>query len=165
MVTRSLLADSTVITLLPNRSANWKQTRRLIIIISTFVFLIALAWALVGVWFILPFAGLEVALLAFLMYRGCYATYQKQMITINRQFVIFEAGTYYPQRNLTFLRQDVAIMVNEAKLPFDNSQLHFYTPDTRFELGQFLNQADRKLTLYYLKQAGIFVQSDKWWQQ
>ena len=71
--------ESVILTLQPNRSANWQQNKIIIMVMAAFVMSIAIAWSAVGVWIVLPFAGFEVGLLAFLMHRVSYSTYQKQI--------------------------------------------------------------------------------------
>ena len=77
-------SPDTVIRLLPNRSATWANTKLLMAAMIFFVMVIALAWAFVGAWVILPFAGFEVGLFALLMYKVSRFTYSKQIITINK---------------------------------------------------------------------------------
>jgi uncharacterized membrane protein len=165
MVERTIDNRCAVVTLSPNRSANWAQTKILITIIGVFVLCIALAWTAMGVWVILPFAGLEVSLLAFLMYRGSYSTYRKQVITISQDTLKFEAGVYRPSSNYQFSLQDLSLNVIEPNLPFDFSKLCFKDPQHSLEFGQFLNQEDRQLVIDYLQQAGVYIQRDKWWLQ
>jgi uncharacterized membrane protein len=154
-----------IITLMPNRSANWSQTKKLMAVMAFFVLLIALAWMFVGVWMILPFAGLEVGLLAFLMYRVSYSTYQKQIITLQGDRLMFQAGVYYPNRNCEFNLHDLAVHTIEPKLPLDQTQLFLQDSTQRVEIAQFLNQDDRKVLIEHFKRAGIHVQRDLWWRQ
>jgi uncharacterized membrane protein len=163
MVERKIDKNIAIVTLSPNRSANWTQTKTLITIIGLFVLCIALIWAALGVWIILPFAGLEVSLLAFLLYRGSYSTYRKQVITINQDTLKFEAGVYHPKCLFQFDLKQLSINVKEPTLPFDFSELHFKDAQHHLAFGQFLNQDDRLLTLDYLQQAGVHIQSDRWW--
>jgi Flp pilus assembly protein TadB len=67
--------DSVILPLQPNRSANWRQNKLIIIVIVAFVMITSIAWSVMGAWVILPFAGFEVGLLAFLMYRVSYSTW------------------------------------------------------------------------------------------
>jgi len=67
--------DSVILTLQANRSANWRQNKIIIIVMPAFVMIISMAWSVMGAWVILPFAGFEVGLLAFLIYRVSYSTY------------------------------------------------------------------------------------------
>lgn len=164
MVERHLVNNQVIITLSPNRSANWRQNKWLILVMAVLVMLIASIWALLGVWLILPFAGLEIGLLALLSHRACLACYQQQVITIRAQTVDFAAGVYRIKQHARFLRQALNVNVTEASLPMDLCQMRLGDKQQQIEFGQFLNQADRKLTLNYLQQAGIYVHSNLWWQ-
>ena len=68
--------------LTPNRSASWQDTKWLMLIFAVAVFTIAIGWAVVGVWIILPFAGVEVVLLIFIMYQVSRSTYRWETIDI-----------------------------------------------------------------------------------
>lgn len=156
--------DDIILTLQPNRSANWQQTKIVILVMATFVMLIALAWSVVGAWVILPFAGLEVTLLAFLMYRVSYSTYQKQIISIQNQQVIFQAGVYYPKRYIQFNRDHLTIKTTSPDTVYDHTQVVFESPQQKVEVGAFLNQLDRELMLTHLKNAQLYIHNDKWWK-
>jgi len=164
MVIAHTCIDVCIITLSPNRSANWLQTKILIMIIGLVVMLIATAWSFVGVWMVLPFAGFEVGLLAFLMYRVSYASYQKQIITIDLQYVKFEAGVYFPQQSHLFTKCDTKLAILEPEGPYDLTKIRLGDNNAVVELGCFLNQDDRKLALQHLKEAGLRVHSNKWWR-
>lgn len=156
--------DSVILTLQPNRSANWRQNKIIIMVMAAFVMSIAIAWSIVGVWVILPFAGLEVGLLAFLMYRVSYSTYQKQIITIHPNKVIFQAGVYYPKRYVSFAREQLTIKTKEPKTAYEQTTITLEDQQQKVEIGIFLNQQDRKTILSYFKQAQLQIHSDRWWQ-
>lgn len=166
MVKLEQLNQKTVITLSPNRSANWHQCKILLGVMSTIIMLIALAWSLVGAWLVLPFAGCEIGLLTFLMYRVNYASYQKQIITITADTLVFQTGTYYPQQQWVFkrLNTQLAITEEEVDTEFATTQLRLEGEKGVIEIGNFLNQSDRRLTLSYLQQQGLRIHSNKWWQ-
>jgi uncharacterized membrane protein len=163
MVNAHTQAHKSVITLSPNRSANWSQTKKLILAIGVLVMLIAIAWGFAGAWMILPFAGFEVGLLAFLLYRVSYSTYQKQIISIDSETVTFEAGVYFPKRSHSFARYDTKLAIIEADGAFDVTIIRLGDHNAVVELGHFLNQDDREIALQYLKDAGLRVHSNKWW--
>jgi uncharacterized membrane protein len=163
MVNAHTRANESIITLSPNRSANWLQTKILIGIIGAFVVLIAIAWSLVGAWMVLPFAGFEVSLLAFLMYRVFYFTYQKQIITIDSQYVTFKSGVYFPKQSRSFMRGDTKLGIIEPEGPYGVTKISLADNNVVVELGCFLNQDDRKIALQHLKAAGLRVHSNKWW--
>jgi uncharacterized membrane protein len=155
---------SVIVTLQPNRSANWQQNKIVIMVITAFVMIIAIAWSIVGAWVILPFAGFEVGLLAFLMYRVSYSTYQKQIITINKKTLTFHAGVYYPKRYHVFSKDKVAVKTVEPETEYEQIQITLDDGHQSIIIGQFLNQADRITTLEHLKKAKLHIHSDKWWK-
>ncbi|MGS2720343.1 DUF2244 domain-containing protein [Paraglaciecola aestuariivivens] len=162
-----LKRQQNVLTLIlqPNRSASWQQTKHAIILVTLFVMMIALIWTLAGAWLILPFAGLEAGLLAFLMYRGSLATYQKQVITIYPDKVIFQAGLYYPQRVCSFNKASLLVTTTEADTPFEHSYMCLADGQKVVPFGQFLNQPDRLMALQHFKQAKLPILSNKWWKE
>ena len=156
--------DLVILTLQPNRSANWRQNKIFIIVLSGFVILVASIWSIVGVWLILPFAGIEVALLAFLMYRASYFSYQKQIITIGCEQVLFEAGVYYPKTCFSFSKKNLSVNTTEANTQFEQTQISLQDGQQSINVGQFLNQSDRITALSHLKKANLHIHSDKWWK-
>jgi uncharacterized membrane protein len=155
---------SVILTLQPNRSANWQQNKIIIMVMAAFVMSIAIAWSTVGVWIILPFAGFELGLLAFLMHRVSYSTYQKQIITINLDTVIFQAGVYYPKRFHSFNRDKLFVKTIEAQSEFEQTHITLDDGHQAIVIGQFLNQPDRVATLDHLKKAKLHIHIEKWWK-
>ena len=83
MVEVSTFEHQVQLHLSPNRSATWQQTKHLIAAFALFISSIAIAWSLAGAWVILPFAGLEVGLLALIMYLVSKATYRWETLLIS----------------------------------------------------------------------------------
>jgi uncharacterized membrane protein len=156
--------DSVTLILQPNRSANWRQNKIIIVIMAVFVMAIAIAWSVVGVWIVLPFAGFEVGLLAFLMYRVSYSTYQKQIITIHSDKVTFQAGVYYPDCFHSFCTDELLIKTIEAQSEFEQTHITLNDKHHTIVIGQFLNQPDRLATLDHLKKAKLHIHTDRWWK-
>ena len=156
--------DSVILTLQPNRSANWQQNKIIIMVMTAFVMIIAIAWSLVGVWIILPFAGFEVGLLTFLMYRVSYSTYQKQIITINSHAVTFESGVYYRKQCIHFEKDKTSVITIEAQTDFEQTHITLKDKQQKVVIGEFLNQQDRQTMLNHFKEAQLYVHSDKWWK-
>ncbi|WP_026375226.1 DUF2244 domain-containing protein [Aestuariibacter salexigens] len=164
MVSLQQRSDGAVITLMPNRSASWKQTKWLISAMAFFVFSIAIAWSFVGAWVVLPFAGFEVGLLALLMYRVSYATYQQQIIAIDDSNISIETGVYRPHTRIKMDRHVTHLDVIEANTVFEIPALTLVNPRQQVIIGEFLNREDRLKTRALLKQVGIPVCSDQWWR-
>jgi len=75
-----------------------------------FVMSIAIGWTMAGAWIILPFAGLEVGLFAFFMYRICRQGFAQQIITITADQVLIES---------VIQRRDVARTYHRELLSFE----------------------------------------------
>ncbi len=163
MVTTKSSQDGIIITLSPNRSATMRQTRGVIFLISTFVLIIAVGWAWVGVYYILPFAGLEVALLAYFMQKVCYSTYEKEVITIKQEQVIIHSGLHSIEHTMLMKRSDTQVVVSEPDNPSEPIELNLTDSTSRYEIGTFLNQGDKIATRKALKQAGLTEFNNKWW--
>jgi uncharacterized membrane protein len=149
----------TVITLQPNRSATWAELRLFLFLICGTTLAVGLFWAFVGLWAILPFSGLEAALVAFVLYRVCQATYQRQVITCSPEAVIVQFGTQFPKRSWTLERARTRITVSTPRHPLDAPELRIYDQLNSIELGRFLNKDDKTLALQALKSAGLPVRN------
>jgi uncharacterized membrane protein len=156
--------DSVILTLQPNRSANWRQNKIIIMVMAAFVMTIAIVWGVVGVWMILPFAGFEVGLLAFLMYRVSYSTYQKQIITIDKDTLTFHAGVYYPKSCYSFCKGKVVVKIIEPQTSYEQTHITLDDGQQKVVVGEFLNQQDRQTTLSHFKKAHLYVHNDAWWK-
>ncbi|TDF37364.1 DUF2244 domain-containing protein [Alteromonadaceae bacterium M269] len=139
----------------PNRSASWVQTKHLLFVLGGVSLTIALAWSFAGAWVILPFAGLEVGLLAFLMHRVCFATYQQQVIHINDEDIYVQLGVYKPARGWRLNKINVKVIVVEPDHPDDPLGLMLQDQKQCVEIGTFLNIDDKKQLLDELKQFGL----------
>lgn len=155
---------ATTIVLQPNRSASWRQTKVFILIVSAFVALIALGWASLGAWIVLPFAGLEIGILSYLMYRVCYKSYQQQVITINPETITVEQGVYKPIEKCKLNAPLTHLTVVEAENEFCVTQLNLEDDRQSVPVGRFLNHHDANLARNSLQQAGLRVCSNQWWK-
>ncbi|MFT5164228.1 MAG: putative membrane protein [Alteromonadaceae bacterium] len=163
MVANQCLNGNTVITLRPNRSASWLQTKLFLLIMATPMFIIALGWTIVGAWPILPFAGVEFGLLAFLTYRVCCRTYQHDKIIVKKDQVIIDCGIGDKPCIHTLKRPNVYLAVIKPKKPLDLITLSLIDDSQRIEIGVYVNQQDREHIRTALTDAGVVECVDKWW--
>lgn len=159
MVIEEIWQGKQCIRLLPNRSANWQQTKLLVCFVGSVSLGVGLFWAWQGAWLILPFAGIEVALLVFLAHKVCSATYQQQMITFEQNAIVIESGMYFPRHHWRLDRQSAALIVTEPEHPLSPLHLQLADMNERVELGYWLNREDTLLLLPMLKQQGLPVRA------
>jgi len=162
IVTQSNQKES-MITLLPNRSASMRQTKVLIVAVSAFVIIIGLGWSLMGAPLVLPFAGLDVFLFAYFMHKVCNSTYEKQVITIDDERVVFQSGKHSIEHTTKLERPSAFIVVAEPDIPSEPIVLSLSDSKSRFELGSFLSRSDKAEARLALKNAGLREINEKWW--
>jgi uncharacterized membrane protein len=148
-----------VITLLPNRSATWRETQLFLYLFCGTTLAIGVFWAVVGVWAVLPFSGLEAGLLAWLMYRVSHATYQRQRISVNADQVLIQFGRRFPRRTWRLKREGTHLAVIEPLHELDPPGLSIFDSRHNVEVGRFLNRDDKEKALLELKRAGLYVRS------
>ncbi|WP_199611095.1 DUF2244 domain-containing protein [Flocculibacter collagenilyticus] len=164
MVATELRPHRFTIVLSPNRSATWQQSKLLIFILGGVTLIIATIWTLLGVWLVLPFAGLEVSLLAYLTYRvSCY-TYQKQIIEFTDNTISILAGRTKILPQLSFARDDCYLVIIEPEHEFDTTSLVLTDHQHSCHVGKFLNEQDISATRAALKKAGIRECPRQWWK-
>ena len=82
---------------------------------------IALVMAFYGFWMIIPFAGAEVVFIVFCLHWTLRRLSRKEVITVNEDDIRLEWGYKQPDKSVD--------------LPRRWSQLHYYCPDSEFEVG------------------------------
>ena len=136
----------------PNMSGHWQITKLFLWIISCLALFIATAFALLGLWVILPFAGLEVMALVSLMYWVAHRCRRKQVITLNNNRILVETGYTSPESSweseLFFTRLYI------DKPPYrDGKPMKVFLrgKQQQFEVGEFLNEEDKNKLITELR--------------
>ena len=155
----------TIITLSPNQSASWQETKTMISIMVALVMVIAVGWTLSGAWVILPFAGLEVGLFAYFMYRVCKQGFAQQIITITDDLVLIESGIQRREVARTYHRELLSFEVTETERDWHLPDIVMCLDNYRLSIGEFLNQDDRMLLKDALKNAGLPLSRTQWWKE
>lgn len=157
-------SGTTRITLLPNRSADWRQARWLLLLLAIPVAAVAIGWSLAGMWVILPFAGIEFSLVAFFMYHVSRQTLRRQEIRLTDKSITVVSGLSYPERFCHSSRQAARVSLLEPEKPTDLVRIHLYTASGHCELGRFLGHADRARLANLLHQSGLRIERKQWWK-
>ncbi|MEO0443014.1 MAG: DUF2244 domain-containing protein [Pseudomonadota bacterium] len=156
--------NKTKITLKPNRSLDWDRVKPWLVILSLPTAIIAFGWLLAGVWIILPFAGLEIALLSYFMYKVCYMNYRCEEIVIERDKVTVQAGINSPKICYEFSRPDCYLVVNKPNKPIDNLHLTVKNTSNSVTIGEFLSPSDKETARKEIISAGLIECSNLWWK-
>ncbi len=143
----------------PNRSASWRLNKIVIAAFAVWIGIIATAFAAIGLWPIIPFAGLEVAALAGALYYVCWKLQQRHVLRVRNDRLTLEKGAYYPRFTWRFGLDTVSLSVEVQRHPWDPLKIFLCSRDEQIPLGNFLNKDDSKKLLDLLKQIGLRVRN------
>ncbi len=97
-----------------------------------------------GFWPVLPFAGLEMALLGWAMHRSLQRRHHRQTITITADSVEIEEVDRERRERVVFQRYWARVKMRAADSPLHPSQLLIESHGRRYEIGRFLNEQERR---------------------
>jgi uncharacterized membrane protein len=126
----------------PNQSASWRANVLLLLAISIPVLTIAVVFALLGAWLILPFAGAELLALGAALHYANWKQQYQQVITVSDDSVCIDQGRRTPSRRWRFARQDTGLTITTEQHPWDGPGLCVHDRKDRVMLGEFLNRED-----------------------
>lgn len=161
MVIKTEETGGTRLELYPNRSASWKQVKLLMWVFASVCLCIAFSWAFVGAWLILPFAGLEVGLLIFVMYYVTQMTHRKEVVHITESHILVQSGIKAPTLSWTLNKDATKVLIMEVQHPEDPACVHLVDDSQRLELGRYLNIDDKKIMIDELKSLGLPIKNIK----
>lgn len=136
----------------PNMSGQWKTTKLFLWIVSSLALLIATAFALLGLWLILPFAGLEIVALVSLMVWVAHQGRRKQVIHFEDNRIRVEKGYHVPESTWESELFFTRLVID--KPPYRGGQplkVFLRSKQQQLELGEFLNEQEKKKLIAELR--------------
>ena len=127
-----------------NRSLSWQENKIFILYISVLSFGIAGAFALQGLWLVLPFAGIEIIALTTGLYLCCLRNRHQEVITIDEKVLTIEKGTQQPQEIWKYDRAWANVELQKAKFQGHPSKLFIRAKGKQTEVGKLLTNKERK---------------------
>ncbi len=97
-----------------------------------------------GYWPVLPFAGLEMALLGWALHASLQRRHQRQTITVTDESVEVEEVDRERRERIVFQRYWARVKMRAAESPLHPSQLTIESHGRRCEIGRFLNEQERR---------------------
>jgi len=131
------------IVLRPNRSWSWRAN---IILVGTLMALsgsVATVFAYQGMWLVVPFTFVEMAVLLACLYYVVRRTHLQEVLTFSPDRVIFEQGVRQPQRRYGFERYFARFLVHEPAHPWYRRRVALRCRGRELEIGSFLTSTDR----------------------
>ena len=130
------------IVLTPNRSASWRFNCTVLKFFGLVIFGIAIGWSLAGVWIILPFAGLEFAMLVYFVYRTSQECYRKEVLHLSDSSVRLEQGLKVPQVEQEFERAACEFIKQVPSHFWSAAVIKLRCRGRVTRIGRFLNSSD-----------------------
>ncbi|WP_444884695.1 DUF2244 domain-containing protein [Microbulbifer sp. PSTR4-B] len=125
---------------------------------------ISLAFAFAGAWMILPFAGLEILLLAVLFTYVYLEGTRREVIRISDERVVLDCCKGFRQQSVyhrEFSRGNLALLVRMGNSPAEPASVTFSGPEGCLEVGEFLTDAEKAELVQKLRKIGIFARREK----
>ena len=158
MVSSTRTASRLMIIARPNQSATWSANLLLILALAVPSLSIAVIFAWLGAWLILPFAGLELLALGSALYYVNWKLQYRHVITLSEDSVRIDKGYYSPRHSWQFSRQHTGLAITPEKHPWDGPELCLHDRNESVPLGEFLSREDL-LQLIALLEREIRVRS------
>ena len=128
----------------PDVCVHWRQSLRLGFAMAAVCLGIGAAFALLGFWPVLAFAGAEsLALVAALYFTGRRGR-DTEVVRLAADRLTIEKGRGQPQRCWRFQRAWSEVLLQGSGHPWYPSRLLVRSAGQRVELGAFLNDAERR---------------------
>lgn len=145
MIEREISADGAQgrYVLRPHRSATWQENLWLVACVAFMAVPIAIAWAVVGFWPILPLCGLELALLTLGLYVVNHSLLAQEVVTIDDDRIVIEAGRRKVERRFDLGRHWAQVLLQPARRRAHPSRLIVRSHGRAVELGRFLTDDER----------------------
>ncbi len=130
--------------IMPNAAMPWRQQVLLYSIIAAFSLGVGVGFYFQGLTYILPFAGLEVGALGAALYFSARQGMKKEVIRIIKDKVRVETGRKQAENVHEFERSWVQVVMKQPQHQWYPSRLMLRSHGKQLEIGQFLNEEERK---------------------
>lgn len=128
----------------PNRSMSWRGLLYAYIGIGAVTLSVGIWWFFAGLPLVLPFSGLEMALLGAAFYLSAWRGGMREVITIDQSAVAVESGRTAPERREEFHRQWAHVVLERPWNGWYPSRLLIRSHGRQVEIGRFLNEQERQ---------------------
>ena len=131
------------IVLQPNCSWSWRANAFLVGTLLVLSSCIALPFTLQGLWLVLPFSLLEIAVLTACLYCCVRRTHTTEVLTLSQTQLVFEKGIDKPTQRLAFNRCFSRFLVDPPRYPWHRKSVALICGGTKLEVGGFLTDNEK----------------------
>lgn len=127
----------------PNRSLSWRGVQRFYLGIVLVSFSIAGAFASLGFWPILPFAGIEMLVLGIALYMTSFKSAICEVVTIQGPSVTIERGRRAPEQRDQYPRAWLQVVYTKPPTKGHAGRLSLRSHGRSTEIGACLTEDER----------------------
>lgn len=128
----------------PNRSMSWQTLVSLYVLMVFVSLVIGLAYFHIGLTLVLPFCGLEMLALGAALYVTSWRGSIREVITVDARSVAVESGRDKPVARHEFQRSWTKVILERPSTSWHPSRLLIGSHGRQIEVGQFLNEEERR---------------------
>jgi len=138
------LAACTHVIVQANQSMSWRANLLLLACLAAVTMGIAAAFAALGLWLVLPFAGLEVLAVAICLHLTLRRLARRQVITVAADEVRLASGFRQPETVDTIPRSWIRVEYVCSDNPFDVGRLALRAHARRYPVGECLGRHEKR---------------------
>lgn len=143
----------------PQHSANWRTNKWLILAFAIWCSVIALFFAVLGLWPIAPFMGLEIIAVATGLYAVCWKLQQRHVLRFRSDTLVIEKGAYYPRQSCQWPRAATFVSVEVQPHAWDPLKIFLCSRSEQIAIGNFLDHDESEELLRQLRAQGLTVRN------
>ena len=141
----------------PNCSLTAKNKRRVVLLLTIIPCCVAIGFAMLGAWLVLPFMGLEIGALAYAFYYVNSHESDFESITIDENSMLIEFGR--GQQVSKHELNPYWVSIQRLEFPNGELRLNLISHGKRLEIGRYLTRKQREMLANQLqKRTGTFKQ-------
>lgn len=137
----------------PNGAMNAKASIAFFTSLAFLSFAIAGVFFVLGMWPILPFAGLEMAFLASVLYLCHRRGKRREVVTISGDTVVISRGSTRPERVCFFRRAWAQVCIESSPFRGHPQRLLIGSHGRRVEVGSYLSEPEKTALADRLREA------------
>lgn len=135
---------------------DWKTTVRIYLLILVVSLSIAMGFALMGLWMIVPFTGLEMLVLAAVLYLCALRGRDYELIAVDENYINIEKEYRASGGNVQFQRHWARVVLEKPVYRNQSCRLIVCSHGRREEIGRWLNEEEKKHLARELRRAVSF---------
>ncbi|MFU8814104.1 MAG: DUF2244 domain-containing protein [Pseudomonadales bacterium] len=139
------------IVLRPNQSWTWRANAYLVGTLTVISGSVGVVFAFQGMWLILPFTLVEMAVLVGCLYYCVRRTHLQEVLTFSPDYLEYERGVKRPEIQRRFQRYFTRFFVRVPRHPWYCKRVCVCCREVELEIGSFLNSEEKEALVVALR--------------